>query len=91
MLLEVILMFAFTVWVFAQNVTVATQDSRMLFDGTWVAQDSGGYEYTTTIGSSVIVSVTTRKGTSYRRFWRDISERTGRSINVTLNTAMPQG
>jgi len=46
-------MFASSVLVFAQNVTVATQDPRMLFDGSWVAQDSGGYEYTTTIGSSV--------------------------------------
>jgi len=34
-------------------VTVTTQDSRIHFDGSWVVQDSGVNEYTTTIGSSV--------------------------------------
>jgi hypothetical protein len=51
MLLEVL--FVLPILVFAQNVTITTQDSRMHYDGTWVVQDLGGHEFTTTVGSSV--------------------------------------
>ena len=47
------LFFAPLLLVHTQNVTVTTQDPRMHFDGTWVVQDSGGHEFTTTLGSSV--------------------------------------
>lgn len=43
----------FILVVLAQDVTIVTQDPRMHFDGTWVVQDQGGHQFTTTIGSSV--------------------------------------
>jgi len=58
MLREVLLIFALPVLVLSQNVTVITQDPSMHFDGTWVVQDSGGHEYTATIGSSVYLNFT---------------------------------
>ncbi|KIM83635.1 hypothetical protein PILCRDRAFT_819276 [Piloderma croceum F 1598] len=58
MLWRVLLVFALPVLVLSQNVTVTTQDPSMHFDGTWVVQDSGGHEYTTTIGSSVSLDFT---------------------------------
>ena len=59
---EALFLLSFTILAFAQNVTVTTQDSRMIFDGAWVVQDSGGHEFTTKIGSSVSL---TFQGTPY--------------------------
>ncbi|KZP33958.1 hypothetical protein FIBSPDRAFT_772869 [Athelia psychrophila] len=39
-----------------QDVTVPTADPRIVFDGTWVPQDNGGHEFTTTAGSSASLS-----------------------------------
>lgn len=46
-----VLALPFLAW--TQDVTITTQDPRMHFQGTWVVQDSGGHEFTATIGSSV--------------------------------------
>ncbi|KZP33960.1 hypothetical protein FIBSPDRAFT_810481 [Athelia psychrophila] len=47
---------AFPLHGFAQNVTVLTDDPRMHFDGTWVVQGSGEWEFTATVGSFVSMS-----------------------------------
>ena len=51
-----VFLFTLPILTLAQNVTVTTQDPRMHFDGPWIVQDSGGHEFTTTIGSSVAVT-----------------------------------
>lgn len=42
--------------ILAQDVTVPTGDPSIVFDGTWVPQDNGGHEFTTTTGSSASLS-----------------------------------
>ncbi|KAF7967393.1 hypothetical protein HWV62_34445 [Athelia sp. TMB] len=44
---------AFPLFSIAQNVTVLTDDPRMHFDGTWVVQGSGEWEFTATVGTAI--------------------------------------